>query len=115
MSNDPFEMEWWNQQAQKYYRQQAPKSDKLNWNARQKALEQGAYSTLATLLFTHYDAQAATAELLVVGDSCVLIGHQEQVIAFLCSMRKTLIAPPTVFRRSSKISIAIPCMLRRVK
>jgi serine/threonine protein phosphatase PrpC len=82
MSNDPFEMEWWIRQAQKYYREQAPKSDKLNWNARQKALEQGAYSTLATLRFTHCDTQAATAELLVVGDSCVIIGHQEQVIAF---------------------------------
>ena len=84
MSSDPFEMEWWIRQAQKRYRGLAPKSDKLNWNARQKALEQGAYATLATLRFIRSDAQALAAELLVIGDSCVIIGHpgKQQIVPF---------------------------------
>lgn len=84
MTADPFEMEWWIRQAQKGYRERAPQSDKLNWNARQKALEQGAYSTLATLRFNHLEAFSATAKLLVVGDSCVIVGYsqKQQIVPF---------------------------------
>ena len=84
MSGDPFEMEWWIRQAQKVYRERAPQSDKLNWNARQKALEQGAYATLATLRFASLDAHSAEADLLVVGDSCVIIGYpkKQQFVPF---------------------------------
>lgn len=84
MSSDPFEMEWWIRQAQKRYRELAPPSDKLNWNARQKAVEQGAYSTLATARFTRSERKTATAELLVVGDSCVIVGNaqKQQITSF---------------------------------
>lgn len=75
LSSDPFEMEWWIRQAQKYYRERVPLADKLGWNARRKAVEQGAYATLATMRFTHSEAQSATAQLLAVGDSCVIIGR----------------------------------------
>ncbi|HEY0755604.1 MAG TPA: protein phosphatase 2C domain-containing protein [Ktedonobacteraceae bacterium] len=75
---DPFEMDWWIRQAQKRYRDLVPQADKLNWNARQKAVEQGAYSTLATLRFLRCNERSATAELLVVGDSCVIIGQPDQ-------------------------------------
>src|SRR5205085_988053 len=78
LSSDPFEMEWWIRQAQKRYRDLAPESEKLNWNARQKAQEQGAYSTLATLHVTHVEAQTAQAEVLVIGDSCVLVGNPQK-------------------------------------
>ena len=81
---DLFEMEWWIRQAQKRYRERAPQLDTLNWNARQKAAEQGAYSTLATLRIVRSAEQTATAELLVIGDSCVIIGQQrqEKILAF---------------------------------
>lgn len=84
MSNDPFEMEWWIRQAQKRYHERAPQSDRLNWNARQKAVEQGAYSTLATLRFTRAERTAASAELLVVGDSCIITGNpqKQQITSF---------------------------------
>lgn len=84
MSSDPFEMEWWIRQAQKRYRERVPQSDKLNWSARQKALEQGAYSTLATVYFTRSEKKMATAELLVIGDSCILIGNalKQQITSF---------------------------------
>ncbi len=81
-SDDIFEMEWWIRQAQKRYQQQAPTSDKLNWSARQKAAEQGAYATLATMRLTSHDAHSATARLLVIGDSCVLIGRDQRVTSF---------------------------------
>src|SRR5215468_9454472 len=58
MSIDPFEMEWWIRQAQKSYREQAPQANQLNWNARQKAAEQGAYTTLATMRILQADEQA---------------------------------------------------------
>ncbi|HEU0001194.1 MAG TPA: protein phosphatase 2C domain-containing protein [Ktedonobacteraceae bacterium] len=84
MSSDPFEMEWWIRQAQKHYQERAPQSDRLNWNARRKALEQGAYSTLATLRFTRAERTAASAELLVVGDSCIITGNpqKQQITSF---------------------------------
>jgi hypothetical protein len=80
--SDPFEMEWWIRQAQQSYREQAPQSSTLHWNARQKAQDQGAYATLASLRFIEIHEQGATAELLAIGDSCVFIGHEEQLICF---------------------------------
>lgn len=74
-SNDPFEMEWWIRQAQKSYQGSVPSVDTLGWNARQKAVEQGAYATLATLSFTAMESQSAKAQFLVVGDSCGIIGR----------------------------------------
>jgi hypothetical protein len=81
---DLFEMDWWIRQAQKRYRELAPPADNLHWNARQKALEQGAYATLVTVRFTHADEHTASAELLAVGDSCALIAHagQETITSF---------------------------------
>lgn len=78
VGTDLFEMEWWIRQAQKRYREKAPQADKLGIFARQKAAEQGAYATLATLRFIHCEEQAATAELLAIGDSCALIGQPRQ-------------------------------------
>ncbi|HEX7733624.1 MAG TPA: protein phosphatase 2C domain-containing protein [Ktedonobacteraceae bacterium] len=84
VSLDAFEMEWWIRQAQKRYRELAPQADRLNWNARQKAVEQGAYATLAALRFLSADEQSASAELLAIGDSCVIIGHatRQTITAF---------------------------------
>jgi hypothetical protein len=84
LSNDPFEVEWWVRQAQKQFEQQAPQPDMLQWNAFQKAQSQGSHATLATLRITESGATEALAELLVFGDSCVLIGkaNERRVLSF---------------------------------
>jgi serine/threonine protein phosphatase PrpC len=61
MSSDPFEMEWWIRLVQKQYQAAtAPKLSKLDWNAKQKAVDQGAYSTLAALRVVQQTAQSLT-------------------------------------------------------
>ncbi len=85
MSCDFFEMEWWIRFAQREYQTTiAPKLSKLDWSAKQKAIDQGAYSTLVALRVVQQSAQAMTAVLLAVGDSCALVGHMadERIEAF---------------------------------
>ncbi|HEY6542101.1 MAG TPA: protein phosphatase 2C domain-containing protein [Ktedonobacteraceae bacterium] len=74
MSDNAFEIEWWVRQAQKQFQQNAPQADYLSWNALQKAQSEGSQSTLVTLRLTHVEANSAYADLLVFGDSCVLLG-----------------------------------------
>src|SRR5450432_865783 len=45
INNDPFEVEWWIRQAQELYKLEVPTHDKLDWNAWQKAQNQGSHST----------------------------------------------------------------------
>jgi len=79
MSSDPFEMEWWIRLAQKEYQAViAPKLSLLNWSAKQKAVDQGAYSTLVALRVVQQTAQSVIVALLAVGDSCVLVGHMAE-------------------------------------
>jgi hypothetical protein len=73
MSNQPFEVEWWVRRAQEQYKLETPDPGKMVWNALQKAQNQGSHSTLATLRVSKNDASRALAELVVFGDSCVLI------------------------------------------
>lgn len=73
-----WELAWWIRQAQQRYRELAPPSTRLDWSVRQKAIEQGAYATLATLRFLHANDETAVAELLAIGDSCIIVGHQQQ-------------------------------------
>lgn len=75
LSDDVFEMEWWVRQAQPVYTGRVPPVEKLDWNAQEKARKQGAYTTLATLRVSRVTPQSAEAELLVIGDSCVIIGR----------------------------------------
>jgi len=84
MSNHPFEVEWWVRRAQEQYKQETPDPGKMAWNALQKAQNQGSHSTLATMRVSKRVGDHIQAELLVIGDSCVLIGnsHSEQVQSF---------------------------------
>lgn len=84
MSNDPFEVEWWVRRTQEQYKQETPDPGKMEWNALQKAQNQGSHSTLATLRISKREVDHAQAELLVFGDSCVLMGnsYSEQVQSF---------------------------------
>ena len=85
LSADPFEVEWWVRQAQEQFKQEAPDTEKMAWNALQKTQNQGSYSTLATLRVWRKVADAVYAKLLIIGDSCVLIGnpHSGHVQSFL--------------------------------
>lgn len=85
LSADPFEVEWWVRQAQEQFKQEAPDTGKMAWNALQKTQNQGSHSTLATLRVWRKVAGAAHAELLIIGDSCILIGnpHSGRVQSFL--------------------------------
>src|SRR5438270_1274722 len=84
MSNHPFEVDWWVRRAQEQYKQETPDPGKMAWNALQKAQNQGSHSTLATLRVSKSEADRAQAELLVFGDSCILISKldSEQVQTF---------------------------------
>ncbi len=78
MSRDPFEVEWWVRLAQEQYRDRMPKiEESFDWSVRAKAQNQGSDSTLATLRIFAVDAASAQAELLVFGDSCVIIGNTQ--------------------------------------
>jgi hypothetical protein len=84
LSNDPFEVEWWVRQAQSLAKQQMPQLDAPSWNAQQKLQNQGSAATLATLRFSSVNDDAAQAELLAMGDSCILIrkANSETVLSF---------------------------------
>ena len=74
LSNYPFEVEWWVRRAQEQYKLETPDPGKMVWNALQKAQNQGSHATLATVRVSKSDTERVQAELLVFGDSCVLIG-----------------------------------------
>lgn len=73
LSDDPFEVEWWVRQAQERFKQHEPKLAQDAWNARQKWQSEGSQSTLATLHILRSEQTTVQAELLIFGDSCVLI------------------------------------------
>ena len=75
LSADPFEVEWWVRQAQEQFKQEAPDTGKMAWNALQKTQNQGSHATLATLRVSKKEAGSMQAELLIIGDSCILIGN----------------------------------------
>ena len=72
LNNDPFEFEWWVRRAQDQFKQKTPDPGTMAWNAMQKAQNQGSYATLATLRFSKSETNQAQANLLVIGDSCIL-------------------------------------------
>ena len=74
LTNDPFEFEWWVRQAQSAYRQVAPETEHMTWNAQQKAQSQGSHSTLATVRITSVEAERVHGVQLVCGDSCIFVG-----------------------------------------
>lgn len=76
MSAHPFEVDWWVRLAQDKYKTSIPDmAHLLDWSIRQKALSESSDSTLATVRISARDASSAQAELLVFGDSCVIIGN----------------------------------------
>lgn len=75
-SGHPFEIEWWVRLAQEEYKVRIPnQASLLDWSIRQKAQNQSSDSTLATLRISDVGPATARAELLVFGDSCVIIGN----------------------------------------
>src|SRR5260370_6270401 len=73
-----FEVEWWVRLAQDEYKREVPNIEQLHdWSVRQKAQNQGSDSTLATLRISAATPSSAKAELLVFGDSCVIIGDTQ--------------------------------------
>jgi hypothetical protein len=79
MSDDVFEIEWWVRQAQKECQQRLQTlHQQLPWNAIQKTANQGSFATLAALRMTDSFEQEATAELLAIGDSCIIVGKPAQ-------------------------------------
>ncbi len=77
MGDDPFEVDWWVRLAQKRYTDAMPKLELLSSIAREKEDTQGSESTLVTVRLSRVDETSAQAELLVFGDSCVLIGRPD--------------------------------------
>ncbi len=75
LSNDPFEVEWWIRLAQEQFKHEFPINDNMAWNAQQKIQSQGSYTTLATLRFSASDVTHTDANVLVFGDSCVLVSN----------------------------------------
>jgi hypothetical protein len=73
LDNDPFEVEWWVRLAQEEFKQAFPTQTDLAWNAQQKVQSQGSYSTLATLRISAQGANHVQAEILAMGDSCVIL------------------------------------------
>lgn len=74
MNHDPFEVEWWVRQVQEQYKPMVPELGNMEWNALQKMQNQGSHSTLATVRLSRIEPTSVHAQLLVFGDSCVLIG-----------------------------------------
>lgn len=78
MNDHMFEVEWWVRLAQDEYKREVPNVEQLSdWSVRQKAQNQGSDSTLATLRISAVTPSSAEAELLVFGDSCVIIGDTQ--------------------------------------
>lgn len=84
MSTDPFEVEWWVSLAQEQFKRNVPEPENMAWNAVQKAHNQGSHATLATLRIARSDATHAQADLLVFGDSCIIVDKPsiEHVLSF---------------------------------
>jgi hypothetical protein len=84
LSNDPFEVEWWLDEPQRQFVNDPhiPKAiDKRNWQE-QKTRDLGSQSTLATVRVRAITSDAAKADLLVFGDSCVMRGRSGKVDPF---------------------------------
>lgn len=80
MSDNVFEVEWWVRLAQEQYKTRIPALEQLrDWSVQQKAQNQGSDSTLATVRVSSIDPASSSAqtELLVFGDSCVIIGNTQ--------------------------------------
>jgi hypothetical protein len=78
MSDHPFEVEWWLRPALEIYKTRIPAMSQLrDWSIQQKALSQSSDSTLAAVRIVASDATSARAQLLVFGDSCVIIGNRQ--------------------------------------
>ncbi len=78
MSDYPFEVEWWLRPALEIYKTRIPAMSQLrDWSIQQKALSQSSDSTLAAVRIVASDAISARAQLLVFGDSCVIIGNRQ--------------------------------------
>ena len=110
LSNDPFEVEWWVRQAQSLAKQQMPQLDVPSWNAQQKLQNQGSAATLATLRFSNINDDAAQAELLAMGDSCILIrkDNSETVLSFPVERAGSILRNLlSVFRQNLPSLIAI--------
>jgi hypothetical protein len=97
MSNDPFEVEWWVRQAQEVYKTRIPVMGHLtNWSVQQKALNQGSASTLAAVRIVDSDPSTAQAQILVFGDSCVIIGNKKtkEIHSFVLENSAQFVQPP---------------------
>ncbi|MCL5958498.1 MAG: protein phosphatase 2C domain-containing protein [Chloroflexi bacterium] len=82
VSDDPFEVEWWIRLAQEKFRRTAPDPETLpSHHARAKAKE-GSSSTLAALRVIDSSTCSACAQLLAIGDTCVLISQRRSGEAF---------------------------------
>lgn len=95
LSADPFEVEWWVRQVQEQFKQEAPDTEKMAWNALQKTQNQGSHATLATLRVWRKLAGSAHAKLLIIGDSCILIGNPRSG-----RVQSFLLNNPTDFERA---------------
>ncbi len=84
LTNDPFEVEWWVRIAQEQFKLAFPTPVAMSWNAQQKVLNQGSYSTLATLRISASEPTGGQAELLVFGDSCIFLHRpgSERMLSF---------------------------------
>ncbi len=103
LSKDPFEIEWWVRLAQDEYKVRIP-NNLQDWSIRQKALNQSSDSTLATLRITETLATEAHGELLVFGDSCIIIGNTQEK-----SVQSFVLQHPTEFAQPP---ICLPSTLR---
>jgi hypothetical protein len=74
LSADPFEIEWWLREPQERYLQATPDPSDLSWPASSRARE-GSQSTLAAMHIVADEPFSAQAQLLTMGDSCVLIAR----------------------------------------
>jgi len=78
-SNDPFEVEWWLEGVQPRYERAAPKIETLQPLAQEKA-RAASLCTFSSMRISAVDAKFATAELLGLGDSPILIQRQSGAI-----------------------------------
>jgi hypothetical protein len=74
LSNDPFEVEWWLRQAQKSYKQQVPSVASGDGSV-QKKLREGSAATLALVNILSAQSTTVTAQMLAVGDSCIIVAN----------------------------------------
>jgi hypothetical protein len=105
LSEDPFEVEWWVRQAQELYKQRMPQLSNVAWNAQQKMQSEASYATLATLRISRIQEDAAQAEFLSIGDSCIFLrkAQSEQFTAFPVMQVADFDKPPICF--PSKLSL----------